>query len=190
MEKLALEEVVKNDTFNASTKVLIDLAYKYTNNGDSYKQQYKEIGQQRRLLLRIILGLVLFLVIICCKYRFLESYLIFISSGFIAAVLISIYIYLLGEYSKLNGRDYIDLNYKIVNEIIDLHFKELFSFARNYRNIFDDAFQSARELHVSDEKIEPYIKGYIKNELDYLDEQNDSKNRKIDEVINCLKKQK
>ena len=85
---------------------------------------------------------------------------------------------------KQNDEGYFN---EIIDEIIEINFKELFEkYAQNSRFLFEDAIRNALYLSVPEEKFELFVKGYLKKSSDEYENEVESDNKKIDEIISYL----
>ncbi len=187
MEKLRLFDAVNNKTLDSSF-VSMDDAEKYTTLSNTYKSRYKRIGISRKIFRRTVFVAGL----ICLAVGF---YLVFSSNAFDENNFIGISLVILGmlgiamlgdladKHTEKDGIEHMVLSKEIVAEIRQFYFKELFELANNDEYIFNSALESAKNLGVPEDKIEKYIKGYIKqkNEEKIMEEQR--KEKEINDVI-------
>lgn len=187
MEKLSLFNAVNNKTLDSSF-VSMDDAEKYTTFGNIYKSRYEEIGRNRKAFRRIVLMIVLLCIAIGCYLIF--STIALDENNYAGASLIvlgMLGVAMLGDLAdkhiEKDGIEHMVLSKEIVAEIRQFYFKELFELANNDEYIFNSALENAEKLGVSEDKIEKYIKGYIKqkNEEKILEERR--KEKEINDVI-------
>lgn len=191
MKKISLFDAVHKKMLDA-TFLTVDDASEYTSKCEEYKREYRKISFFNELLRGV-----LWIISVLTIAGSISSFIIYPLNTFnvliaIAALLVSIgcfvyYKVLREEHRVEESIKYFELKNIIIDEIIELNFKELYEFARNDKNILKDAFTSALEIEVDEARIEPYIKGFIRNKLFYIDHDKEQKNKKIEEVISDYK---
>lgn len=187
MEKLSLFNAVNNKTLDSSF-VSMDDVEKYTTLGNTYKSRYKEIGRNRKAFRRI--ALVMVLLCIAIGFYLIFSAIALDEDNYVGATLVILGMLgaatlgdLADKHIEKDGIEHMVLSKEIVAEIRQFYFKELFELANNDEYIFNSALENAKELGVPEDKIEKYIKGYIKqkNDEEILEERR--KEKEINDVI-------
>ena len=196
MEKLSLFDAIMNENISDATFLNIKSASKYTNKSEEYNREYRKISYFNELIRTLLL--IIAISGIFCSFAWIivnqpnldaTNITMIIINLIISVGLLSYYKSLCKEHSKEESIKYSELKEKIIEDIIELNFKELFVFARNDKAILLKAFKSAKELEVDEDKLELYIKGYTLDILANIDFEKKLKKEKIEEVINNYKKQ-
>lgn len=191
MEKLSLHEAVY-DVFAADSNV-VEIS-KYINNGsvdiDLNKKGYRlrKIGITiSYLILSFLAALIFYKIYIYISNldssKNLGGFILLMIACSISYLLFNILGNVKEEYDALYKLEVGRLKNTLLRGIIKLHFEHFLQLSEGEVNLVKKAFISAKELEVSEDKLEGYIKGYIIKENKKKKDSNSNRLRIIDEVI-------
>ena len=197
MEKLSLHEAVY-DVFAADSNV-VEIS-KYINNGsvdiDLDKKGYRlrKIGISFcYLLLSFLVALIFYKIYIYISNldssKNLGGFILLMIACSISYLLFNILGNVKEEYDALYKLEVGRLKNTLLRGIIKLHFEHFLQLSEGEVNLVKKAFISAKELEVSEDKLEGYIKGYIIKENKKRKDSNSNRLRIIDEVMLLEKNQ-
>lgn len=181
MEKLPLEMAVQGK-FLDTYSVEIEEVIKYTTKKDEYKSEFANIGKERALARKILIAISgSFFIVSLIKSSEPNLFALF---GVSAFIIFMIYATLKETAKNLDSSEKLQFKNQIIDQLIENNFKDLYNYAKEDKHLLIAAFDKARVVGVSGDKLEPYIKGFILQRLDELDLKKQKQLREIDAVIN------
>lgn len=181
MEKLPLKIAVQ-DRFLDASFVKINTASNYIDEGQEYESKFGYIGKERALARKILITIgSIFFIISVLTFSKPPLFTLFILS---AIVTFSIYGGIKEEHKDKDSSEKLQFKNQIIDKLIENNFKELFDYAKEDKHLLIAAFDKARVVEVSEDKLESYIKGFILQRLDELDLKKQKQLSEIDAVIN------
>lgn len=181
MEKLPLKTAVQ-DRFLDASFVEIEEAIKYTTKKDEYESEFANIGKERAVARKILIAISgSSFIVALVKSSEPNLFALFIISAFI---IFMIYATLKETSKNLDSSEKLQFKNQVIDQLIENNFKELYNYAKKNKHLLIAAFDKAKVIGVSEDKLESYIKGFILQRLDELDLKKQKQLSEIDAVIN------